>query len=202
MAFNCKKLISSATLVTCVLLMSACSEAFWDSMADDDTGSYQQRSFYGQIKRISTVYYAGGERKAGGSAGNGALLGAIVGGLAGAGLSNGSGVGTIVGAGAGAAIGGAAAQNSSLRDSDFSENNRGKRATRLVILKDDGDRVVIIQRFTRAFMPGDRVKVSVFRDGSTRVKRVMDQRSDRPYYKKRMRHEDYEVPDDRYYNSR
>ncbi|WP_141663152.1 MULTISPECIES: hypothetical protein [Candidatus Ichthyocystis] len=177
--------------------MSACSEAFWDSVADD-AGSYQQRSFYGQIKRVSTVYYSESGLGSGNTAEKGALLGAIVGGLAGAGMSNGSGVGTIVGAGAGAAIGGAAVQNN-VRDSDFSENSKGKRATRLVVLKEDGDRVVIIQRFTNAFIPGDRVKVSVFRDGSTRIKRVVDQRGER--HRRHHYDDDDEDFDDHYYGN-
>ncbi|WP_141663297.1 hypothetical protein [Candidatus Ichthyocystis sparus] len=171
-------------------MLSACSEAFLDSMSE---GGYNETVFYGHIKEVRTVYYIGSAKS---NSASGALLGGIIGGMAGAGLSNGSGVGILVGAGAGATIGGAAG---SVKDSDFSENASGKRATKLVIRKDNGDIVVIVQRFTRAFMPGDSVRVSVFGDGSVGIRRVMEERrsydDDVDYYRRSKHHHHHNYDD-------
>ena len=92
----------------------------------------------------------------------GAVAGAATGGVVGSTVGGGSGrtVATVIGALAGAAAGAAA-----------EEGITRKQGLEIVVRKDSGHTIVVVQEADVVFLAGDRVRVIIAADGTTRVSR-------------------------------
>lgn len=90
----------------------------------------------------------------------GTAAGGVAGGVLGSTVGSGSGrtVATVLGALAGAAAGTAAEEGITRKD-----------GLEIVVKKDSGQTIVVVQEADVAFVPGDRVRIIVGPDGTTRV---------------------------------
>ena len=108
----------------------------------------------GTIKSVKEVQIEGTKTPVGSTAGG------VAGGVLGSTVGNGSGqdVATVMGALTGAAIGTMA-----------EEGITRKKGLEIIVRKDNGQTIVVVQEADMPIMPGDRVRIITGPDGATRV---------------------------------
>lgn len=136
------------------LNITGCASSRSSEVYSRDQARQAQMLEYGTVQAVKDVLIEGTQTALGTSAG------AVAGGVLGSTVGSGTGktVATVVGALAGAALGTAT-----------EENMTRKAAYEIVVLKDDGATIVVVQEADVPMMPGDRVKIITAADGTTRV---------------------------------
>lgn len=154
MKFRQLKIISILLLVLTTLFLSGCASSRSGDVYSRDQARQVQTVENGTVESVKQVVIEGTQTPIGPAAG------AVAGGVLGSTLGSGSGktVATVLGALGGAAAGAAA-----------EEGITRKQGLEIVVKKDSGQTIVIVQEADTLFEPGDRVRIIQAQDGTTRV---------------------------------
>ncbi len=146
--------VITGVLLAMVAFMTGCASSRSGEVYSRDQARQAQILEYATVVSVKEVTIEGTKTALGTAAGGvaGGVLGSTVGG------GRGSTVATVIGALAGAAVGTAA-----------EEGATRKPGLEIVVKKDDGPTIVVVQEADVMMAPGDRVKVITAADGTTRV---------------------------------
>ena len=147
-------LVMAVVLAMVSFNVTGCASSRSSEVYSRDQARQAQTLVYGTVVAVKSVVIEGTKTSLGTSAGG------VAGGVLGSTVGSGSGktVAAVVGALAGAALGTAA-----------EEGLTRKPGFELVVQKDTGDTIVVVQEADVPMAPGDRVKVITAADGTTRV---------------------------------
>jgi outer membrane lipoprotein SlyB len=147
-------LISVILFVLTAVFLSGCASSRSGEVYSRDQARQVQTVENGTVESVKQVIIEGTKTPVGTAAG------AVTGGVLGSTMGSGSGktVATVLGALAGAAAGTAA-----------EEGLTRKQGLEIVVKKDSGQTIVIVQEADVLFEPGDRVRIIQAQDGTTRV---------------------------------
>ncbi len=143
-----------AVLALTALYLSGCASSRSGQVYSRDHARQAQTVESGTVESVKEVTIEGTKTPVGTAAGG------VAGGVLGSTVGSGSGrtVATVVGALAGAAIGTAA-----------EESVTRKKGLEIVVNKDGGGTIVVVQEADMLIAPGDRVRIITAADGTTRV---------------------------------
>ncbi len=138
------------------LCFTGCASSRSGQVYSRDQARQVQTVETGTVESVREVMIEGTKTPIGGAAG------AVTGGVLGSTVGSGSGrrVATVIGALAGAAAGAVA-----------EEGITRKQALEIVVRKDSGQTIVVVQEADVAILAGDRVRIITAADGTTRVSR-------------------------------
>ena len=147
-------MVIAGLLVVMAAAMTGCASSRSSEVYSRDQARQAQVLEYGTVISVKAVTIEGTKTALG------TTVGGVAGGVLGNTVGGGSGktVATVIGALAGAAAGTAA-----------EEGATRKPGLEIVVKKDDGTTIVVVQEADVMMAPGDRVKVISAADGTTRV---------------------------------
>ncbi len=151
--FNQALIFFAAVVALC---LTGCASSRSGQVYSRDQARQVQTVETGTVESVREVMIEGTKTPIGGAAG------AVTGGVLGSTVGSGSGrtVATVIGALAGAAAGAVA-----------EEGITRKQALEIVVRKDSGQTIVVVQEADVAILTGDRVRIITAADGTTRVSR-------------------------------
>ncbi|MCG8567735.1 MAG: glycine zipper 2TM domain-containing protein [Desulfobacterales bacterium] len=141
-------------LIPLLLMLTSCISSRSGQVYSRDQARVAQTVVNGTVESVRTVTIEGTQTPVG------TVAGGVLGGVLGSTIGDGSGqaVATVAGALAGAVAGSAAEEK-------FTQ----KQGLEIVVQKDNGGSVLVVQEADIPFAPGDRVRVITGPDGTTRV---------------------------------
>ncbi len=147
-------IIPMSIMVIITAFISGCASGRSGVIYSRDEARKVQTVENGQVESVKNVLIEGTKTLVG------TVAGGAVGGVAGSAVGSGSGrtLATVVGALVGAAAGAAA-----------EEGITKKEAFEIVVRKDNGQTIVVVQEADVIIRPGDRVRIITGADGTTRV---------------------------------
>lgn len=154
MSYGCSKTIVAVSLALITIYVTGCASSKSGEVYSRDHARQVQTVENGTVESVKEVMIEGTKTPVGTAAGG------VAGGVLGSTVGSGSGktVATVLGALAGAAAGSAA-----------EEGMTRKKGLEIVVKKDSGQTIIIVQEADVMFAPGDRVRIIQAQDGTTRV---------------------------------
>lgn len=148
------RIIPAIAIFAMMIMVSSCASSRSGQVYSRDNARKAQTVENGTVESVKEVLIEGTKTPAG------TIAGGVAGGVVGSTVGSGSGrrIATVLGALAGAAAGTAAEEGLTRRQ-----------GLEIVVAKDNGETIVVVQEADVLFAPGDRVRIIRAPDGTTRV---------------------------------